>query len=120
MMLVKVLSPTTNNYDYVNYAPNTQSNKYPSITLISGVQKVSEDMWLQIVICHFIQPRLLEKCIFDQKSDYCVQASWQGPFCCSRNNTHLEFHTYLNDFMCKLRNLSQNGYGPDIIQHGHA
>jgi hypothetical protein len=43
-----------------------------------------------------------------------------GAFFFFRNNTHLNFHTYLNDFMRKFRNLSQNGYGPDIIQHGHA
>ena len=61
----RILSPTTNNYDYMNYAPNTQSNNYPSTTLVLGVQEVSEDMWLLS---------------FDPNSDYCVQASWQGPF----------------------------------------
>ena len=79
-MRLQMLSPTTNTYDYMNYVPNTQSNKYQSITLISGVQDVSEDMWLQILIGHLIQTRLLEKSFFDQNSDYCVQASWQEPF----------------------------------------
>ena len=50
-----ILSPTTNNYDYVNYVPNTQSNKYRSITLIFGLQEVSGGMWLQIPMVHGIK-----------------------------------------------------------------
>ena len=75
-----LLSPTTNNYDYVNYVRNTLSNEYRSTALISGVQEVSEDMWLHILIGRLIQTRLLEKSFWDPNSDYCVQASWQEPF----------------------------------------
>ena len=64
-----VLSPTTGNYDYVKYVPNTQSNKCRSIMLILGLQEVSGVMWLQILIGHFIQTRLLEESIYDKTSD---------------------------------------------------
>ena len=40
VLINRVLSPATNNYDYVNYVSNTQSNNYPSTMLISGVQEV--------------------------------------------------------------------------------
>jgi hypothetical protein len=72
----KILSPTTNNHDYVT---DTQSNKYRSLTLILGLQEASGCMWLQILIGHLIQTRLLKGWVFDRNSDYCVQASWQGP-----------------------------------------
>ena len=48
--------------------------------MIFGLQEVSGGMWLQILIGHFVQTRLLEEWVFDQKSNYCVQVSWQGPF----------------------------------------
>ena len=60
----KLLAPTTNNYDYVNYVPNTQSNNYPSTMLISGVQEVSEELWLHVLIGHLTQTRLWEKYVF--------------------------------------------------------
>ena len=67
--MVYLLSPTTDNYDYVNYVPNTQSNKCRSIMLILGLQEVSGAMWLQILIGHLIQTRLLEESFFDENSD---------------------------------------------------
>ena len=69
MLMLYPLSPTANNYmyDYVNYVPNAQSNNYPTTTLISGVQEVSEDMWLHILIGQLIQTRLWEKSFFGPK-----------------------------------------------------
>ena len=83
----------------MNYAPKTQSNNYPSTTLVLGVQEVSEDMWLHILIGHVIQSRRLEKSFCDLNSDYCVQACWQGPLL-SRNNMylHLEYMIAFPDF----------------------
>ena len=65
--------------------------------LFSGVQEMSEDMWLHILVGHLIQTRLLGEPFFYKKSYHCVQASWQGPVC-SRNNMYLYFQIFLSMF----------------------
>ena len=76
-------------------SPNTQSNNYPSTTLISGVQEVSEDMWLHILIGHLIQTRLLEKSFFTNIRTTVCRLPGRG-LLFSRNNTYLYFLIYLN------------------------
>ena len=60
----ELLPPTSSDYDYVNYVPNTQSNKYRSTTLIWGLQEMPGGLWLQILIGDLIQTRLLEEWVF--------------------------------------------------------
>ena len=76
----KVLSPTTNKYDYVNYVPNTQSNKFKSITLLLGLQELSGGMRLPIPIVLGIKIDLFGKSVFEPNSDVGVQAAQQGLF----------------------------------------
>ena len=51
------------------------------------------------------------KLILDPNSDDNVQASWQGSFS-SRNNTYLDFHTYLCDFQI-LGKSKRRGNSPE-------
>ena len=44
------------------------------------MQEVSGGTWLQFAMGHCFESRLLKTSIFDQNSDDCVQAFWQGPF----------------------------------------